>query len=90
MHILLVVLFWLVVGIIWGLLSGVMDHMNFLTKKFVLLDLRLAIGAVAGFAAAWALFRGLPGADSKLTILWVLESVTIAQLLRNFVRNKLS
>lgn len=87
MHILLIVAFWLVAGIIWGVVSGGMDHINLFVRFRIL---RFIIGAVAGFAIAWAMFQGQPVASDKLTIIWVLEVITVSQLVRNYVRNRLS
>jgi len=83
---LIIALFWLTAGISWGVACGVMDSRDICGVRAPDKPFREILGMMAGYGIACLIFqRQLP--DAGLTIVWLLEVVTISQLVRNFVRN---
>lgn len=78
-------LFFLVVGILWGVGCGYCDARGILRNDRAIMQL---LAGVAGYAVAALLFWGQP--DGGHWFIHLIEVVTVSQLVHVFVRSKLS
>lgn len=86
---LITALFWLTAGISWGIACGIMDSRDICGVRAPDKPFREILGMMAGYGIAVLIFQSLQSLqiDAGLTIVWLLEVVTVSQLVRNFVRN---
>lgn len=81
-----VALFWLVAGIIWGVACGVMDSRDICGVRAPGRPFRQILGGLCGYGASCLIFKHVDP-EGGHTIIWLLEVVTISQLVQNYVRN---
>jgi hypothetical protein len=78
-------LFFLVVGLFWGVLCGVCDARGILRDDRTIMQL---LCGVAGYGISWLLFFGQPAGG--LWFVHLVIVVVVSQLVHNFTRSKLS
>ena len=81
-----IALFWLTAGIAWGVAIGVMDSRDICGVRAPGKPFRQILGGLMGYGFACLCFQHVDP-EGGHTILWLLEVVTVSQLVGNYVRN---
>jgi hypothetical protein len=78
-------LFFLVVGMVWGVFCGVCDARGILRNDRTIMQL---LCGLAGYGVAWVAFWGQP--EGGYWFLHLIVVVTVSQILHTFTRTRLS
>jgi hypothetical protein len=81
-----IALFWLTAGIAWGVACGVMDSRDICGVRAPGKPFRQILGGLLGYGIACLIFKNFDP-EGGHTIVWLLEVVTVSQLVQNYVRN---
>lgn len=79
-------LFFLVVGLFWGVFCGVCDARGILRNDRPIMQL---LCGVAGYAVTWCLFL-FQQPEGGMWFIHLIEVVTVSQILHTFVRSRMT